>query len=177
MAGDSLSYNLGLAAIPETRNPELFPEFVRLYNAVKIVAEKADIAAGTFPGSALAETPTPIGSNLKLSGILFYEDMYPGTFVRFELLSGENQARKSSYDAVHGFVSSNELITAGSRGEITLFGIYPFGGGALTPCTRYTGFGTNTGQIIVENLSASPPNQYIGYALTPDLLFFVGKLN
>lgn len=52
-ASDYTTVNLGLPAVPESKNPELFQELVRVYNAIKILAQGVDnyTAEGTVTDS------------------------------------------------------------------------------------------------------------------------------
>lgn len=173
-----LSFNLGLAELPELRDPTLFAELVRVYNAIKIVAEKADIAAGTYPGDS-SETYTS-GASVRISGLIANEDISIGTLVEIYNYGGTARVRKASFDNFHGFCSSNENVLAGDAIQVTLFGIYPYGGGSLTPAAKYEAYGTLTpdsGRGQIAPVGTTTGALYIGYALTPDLLFFSGRLN
>lgn len=170
MANDSsLSYNLGLAKLPETQDQRLFAELFRLYNAIKIVAEKSDIAAGTFP--QISEELTFYGSSNKLSGITFFEDVSESLFVELFVDAGELKAKKSAA-ATNSFVGFNSTpggALAGDKGEVTLSGIYLYGGGSLTPATPY--------YLAANGTLALSGTVLVGRAVTPHLLYFPGILN
>lgn len=59
----SSTINLGLPDIPEIKDPQMFQEFLRLYNAIKLLAQYTDIY--TADGTAitqLADTGADIGA-------------------------------------------------------------------------------------------------------------------
>lgn len=180
MANASLSFNTGLAALPETSNPELFQELVRVYNAIKIVAEKADIADGTFPD--LSSTARLGKGNIIIPDLTAGEALSLGQMValRGAFPSPESAPYKvfktigDSDDRFFAFVSSTEDVAEGDLVEVTVFGVYPYGGGNLTPGIGYRIAGT--GQF--TPITPQDPNPIVvGYAVTPDVLFFTAGIN
>lgn len=56
MATQSYSTDLGLGILPETKDPKIFPDMLRIINAIRILQAKLDIYTGNVPVSQLSFT-------------------------------------------------------------------------------------------------------------------------
>ena len=137
--------NLSLPAVPPIQEDENFVEFNRLYNAVKILADRLD----AMQPSVVARATEDIGF---------------GRFVNFYDVDGELSARLADSTAskpAHAYCLTTGLA-AGDSAEFICQGLHP-GFSGLVPGTRYF-LGT------VGLVSVSPPatgiKQAIGVAIS-----------
>lgn len=86
-----LSFNLGLASIPETTNVEMFPEILRLYNAIKITATQLDLYTGNAVDD-VGDSPSTIKTtqinNLYTANLICGADLELGRLVGIEVSTG-----------------------------------------------------------------------------------------
>lgn len=138
--------NLSLPAVPPVQDDENFVEFNRLYNAVKLLADRLD-----------AMQPTAVATAT--------EDIGFGRFVSFYEVSGALSARLADSTAskpAHAFCLTQDLV-AGDSAEFICMGLHP-GFTGLVPGTRYF---LGTGGLVTTSPPASPKiQQALGVAIS-----------
>lgn len=138
--------NLSLPAVPPVQDDENFVEFNRLYNAIKLLADRLDAMQPT----AVAEATEDIGF---------------GRFVNFYNVSGSLKARLANATngrPAHAFCLTQDLV-AGDSAEFICMGLHP-GFTGLTPGTRYF---LGTGGLVTASPPALPQiQQALGVALS-----------
>lgn len=137
------SINLNLPTLPETKGPD-FAEFLRLYNALNILALALDSYTGSLvldesAWPEISPTESIRSQNIKRLYLPYYEDMVPGTPIYLFDDAGTLKARKAIASLVpslaDGFAGTETL--AGEVGYVYLGeGLNPFISG-LTPGTIY----------------------------------------
>lgn len=136
--------NLSLPAVPPVQNDENFVEFNRLYNAVKLLADRLDAMQPTVVATAS-------------------EDIGFGKFVNLYNSSGTLAARLADATAskpAHAFCLTQDLII-GDSAEFICQGLHP-GFAGLTPGTRYF---LGTGGLVSTAPPALPQiQQALGFA-------------
>ena len=139
--------NLSLPAVPPVQEDENFVEFNRLYNAVKLLADRLDAMQPSVVATAT-------------------EDIGFGRFVNFyDSGDGELSARladATTSKPAHAFCLTQDLV-AGDSAEFICQGLHP-GFSGLAPGTRYF---LGTGGLV----STSPPalpliQQALGVAIS-----------
>ena len=176
------SVNSGLPNIPDPPDPAFFPEFTRVYNAIRNLT----IALDTYTG-ALAAEPQFYSQTLPAASILtqntqrlyvkFGAAITYGQVVHLYNVSGvltaELASAATSAKPMHGWCSIGAV--AGAFGEVMLGGLCTAIGTIafpLTPgATYYLG---NTAGTIAPTAGVS--SQKIGYALAIDRLFVQPQL-
>lgn len=172
---ERFSLNLGLPAVPITNNPELWTEFIKVYNATRLLAGALDQYTG-----ALGELP-------ELWNQLGVSRCYDGLNTRIYLEAGEAIAygqtvgidgsglARLADDGVYfaiGFCTNTTAAGVGDPVEIQQRGIYPaFPAATLTPGNRYYQSGT-PGTIGAGGTGT----QCIGYAISDTILYFNPQL-
>ena len=143
--------NLALPAIPPVQEDENFVEFNRIYNAVKLLADRLD-----------AMQPTAVATAS--------EDIGFGKFVNFYNNAGALTARVADSTAgkpAHAFCLTQDLV-AGDSAEFICMGLHP-GFTGLTPGTRYF---LATGGLVTTSPPALPRiQQALGVALSDSTLW------
>ena len=132
--------NLSLPAVPPIQDDENFVEFNRLYNAVKILADRLD-----------AMQPATVAKASEAIGF--------GRFVNFYDVGGELTARLADStisQPAHAYCLTTNLV-AGDSAEFLCMGLHP-GFSGLVPGTRYF---LGTGGLV----SPTPPSTGIKQAL------------
>lgn len=167
---NELSVNLGLPATPITQDKDSFQDFVRIYNAIRTLAEALDRYTGAIPPetSVWSQYGT---SGLRINGVTklylpAYTDLAVSNTVGFYNDAGIVKAKKAKDGVLkaRGFVSV--AGNAGATVEITLIGLYPsFAAGTLTPGNTYY-------QSATDGTVGNTGAQAVGYAITDQLLFF-----
>ena len=143
--------NLALPAIPPVQEDENFVEFNRIYNAVKLLADRLD-----------AMQPTAVATAS--------EDIGFGKFVNFYTNAGALTARVADSTAgkpAHAFCLTQDLV-AGDSAEFICMGLHP-GFTGLTPGTRYF---LATGGLVTTSPPALPRiQQALGVALSDSTMW------
>lgn len=161
--------NLGMPALPDTDDPKLFAALLPLHTAARNLALSLDNSTGrTFVAPEEYGNVSPytnIASNILY--VQFSEDVEAGHMITFHSVAGVLLGKKAVGPALEtlarGFSLSKRL--AGETGPVGLFGLDPYITG-LTPGTAY--YLSNTPGVI----SSTVGNQYIGFALAEDKLWF-----
>lgn len=178
MAGREFSFNLGLAASPETQDPTQFSEFIKLYNACFQLAFILDLYTGgkSFPQEDWPEL-VPAQSqklqNLTRGYCKFTETVVAGQLLHFINTAGALESRlANATDATkpaRAFALND--VTAGEYGEYMLLGaITNFAG--LTPGTPYY-LSTSAGLITATKpVTSGNLQQPVGFALDANTLWF-----
>jgi len=167
--------NTGLPNIPDPPDPAFFPEFTRLYNAIRNLTLAVDAYTGALPADPQNYSVTPIQStvliqNMQRVYVLFSQTVTYGQIVNLYNNAGVLNARLSSgtsgYPA-HAWCSTANGVTAGNYGEVMIGGLCS-AIGSLTPgATYYLG---NTAGTIAP--TAGTLSQKLGYALGSSLFLF-----
>ena len=172
---ERFSLNLGLPAVPVTNNPELWTEFIRVYNAVRILAGAMDNYTGAL--NELPDVWNQLGVSRCYDGLntrIYLEAGESIAYGRTIGIDGSGLARLAD-DGVYfaiGFSTNTTTAALGDMVEIQQRGIFPaFPAATLTPGNRYYqsstpgsvgAFGTGT--------------QCIGYAISDTILYFNPQL-
>lgn len=180
MAGSQqLSINLGLPATPDVKDPTIFVELLRVYNAINAVARGLDTYTGALP--ALPEDYDYLGlSNLRDQNIsrmypIFDVDVLAGAMINVYNVAGVLHARLANATdgtkPARGFAAAT--VTSGNRGEIVLLGLHPLLSGLTPGALYYLSAVSATGQIT----SAAPATvgnlvQPVGFALSDTAIWF-----
>jgi hypothetical protein len=152
---------LGLAETPETSDPELYKEMVKVYNALKALAVSIDMYTGSPIFTVEATVDISYGQLI---------DLYDGGGVlkaRLADASGHSAPCKA-------FCSEPSGITSGATGNVTLRGFISIGG--VTPGTVYW-LSTTAG-----SMTSSKPTgggnfqQVIGFGLDTTTIYFNPEL-
>lgn len=175
-----LSFNLGLPAIPETQDKDLYQELVRVYNAINIVARGLDtlVGAATPPVEDWPQIPPEVSikaQNFSKIYCQFDVNVPLGSCVNLYNVAGVTHARMAKADSsstpAHGFCSVLLGVNAGDFGEVTLFGANIFLGGVIPGARYFLSNTSTTGQI--QNI---PPGsgivQPVGFGLSTTVLWF-----
>lgn len=169
------SLNLGLSSLPETKGED-FPEFVRIYNALNIMASALDAYTGTtIPDESewteLDPADTLRSQNLSRLFIQFYENIVAGAPIK---IFNDGGVAKAALALGSGFANyadgfSGTSTAAGDWGYVYLgMGLNPYITG-LTVGTVYYLSATVAGTITAVR-PANP--QSVGRALTSSLLWW-----
>jgi len=168
--------NTGLPNIPDPPDPKFFPEFTRLYNAIRNLT----IAIDSYTG-ALAQEPeyysqTPATTTILLQNtnrlyVTFSENVSYGQMVNLYNVSGTLTARLASAAAAgkqaHAWCSTVGGVTSGNFAEVMLGGLCTAISG-LTPGQSYY-LGNTAGTVAPTTGTVT---QIVGFALTPVNLYF-----
>jgi len=172
----SMSINLGLPAIPETQDPDLYSALLPVYSAIRNVMYAVD----GYTGNGYVD-PADYGAvnpyaylGIQKQAIVFMkaiEDMTAGTIACIYDSGGTPVVRKAlggTYRA-HGFLPEN--IKSGSYGPVALAGLCN-GIGSLAIGISYWLSDTTPG-LITATPPATPGNiQRLGFALDTNRFFF-----
>lgn len=117
-ATDYTTINLGLPAVPETTDPKLLPELVRIYNAIKILAQgvdtyTADGSTGTTIASIADTLEGLIDNSAKLAELQKQYKRY--TVPKFTVIGPFGCNGKSPQNAV-ALSATTSLAPAGGTG-------------------------------------------------------------
>jgi len=172
----SMSINLGLPAIPETQDPDLYAALIPVYSAIRNVMYAVDGYTGNgFVDPADYGVVNPYGYiGLQKQAVVFlkaYEDMTAGTIACIWDSAGKPVIRKAlgGVYRAHGFLS--ESVTAGKYTPIVLAGLCT-GIGGLSIGISYWLSDTTAG-LITPTPPATPGNiQRLGFALDTTKFFF-----
>lgn len=180
--------NVGLPAVPDIQDPQLFSAFNQVYGAIRVLQGALDNYTGVGTGAdpSTWSTITPFQSILVGNLDRFYcqclVSISVGQMVHFSALSstkaGAGLASSANASApCHAYSTGN--YAAGDTGEFVLLGLHPFVN-ALTPGTLYY-LTVTPGGITSVKPSGVPHNgeliQPIGYALTDSTLYFNPSIN
>ena len=140
-----LSMNLGITQVPETQDQKLFPELLRIYNALNIVASALDSYTGALPPppstwSALTPVDTIQTQRTQRLYLQFSESVGAGELVTIWNDAGTPKAKKAGGNPwagdTRGFATAS--VTAGAFGEIVLGGLDIYISGLTPGVTYYT---------------------------------------
>lgn len=177
-----LSFNLNLPIAPDTKNPELFGELLKLYNSTKLLAAKMEEYLGLeSEDSSLWESLSPVDT-IRLHWhsrlyIKYTEDVSVGQVVTIyddlgtpsvKLAGGASYAGHA-----RGFCSVVGGVSAGDFGEVILFGLNPYHTG-LAPGAIYYLSNTTAGQITATIPIETEDSiiHAVGFAVSSTCLFF-----
>ena len=168
--------NTGLPNSPEPPDPAFFPEFVRLYNAIRNLTIAIDKYTGSLPVdvanfSATSFTDTILVQNLHRVYVQFSEAASYGQMVNLANVSGRVQARLANATVagkhIHAWCSTAGGVLINGWGEVMIGGLCT-AVGSLTPGATY--YAGNTAGTVAP--SAGTISQKIGYALDANSLIF-----
>lgn len=185
MAQDSsLSFNLGLPQIPETQDKALYPELVRVYNAINVLARGLDSFLGSVspPVEDWPEITPEMSLKLQNFSKVYcqFDVAVPlGAAVNLYNVGGVLHAKLAKADSAttpcHGFCSVLLGVVAGAFGEVTLAGANIFLGGVIPGARYFLSNTSTTGQV--QNL---PPSsgivQPIGFGLSSTTIWWMPTL-
>lgn len=168
--------NLGLAQIPETTNPEVFPEATKIYSAIKRLALYVEAFTGNTIYSS-SEYPIISNSQSLIAGNSF--KVYKlftvaASFGQLVGVAGNDSVQLASDGGVAaiGFCAEPSGVLAGAWGAVQCAGLYRVSG--LTAGTRYF-LSTVAGSI--QTAAPAGLKQVIGIAMnTTDILFLPYRL-
>ena len=167
--------NTGLPNIPDPPDPAFFPEFTRVYNAIRNLTIAIDAYTGSLAADPTYYNATPISTtvltqNLQRVYVQFTDTIAYGQIVNLYNNGGALGARLSSASTsspAHAWCSTAGGVTSGNWGEVMIGGLCS-AISSLTPgATYYLG---NTSGAIAP--TAGTLSQKIGFALGTNLLFF-----
>lgn len=191
-----MSVNLGLGAIPEieTQDRNLYNEFIRIYNAIKLLSSNTDKITGLTPPDPELWVEAPMNQSALFGNMtkvyrVAIEDIDYGNLVSFQSAGVRKAAAlNATWYKAHGFCSATQGVKAGDVGEFQLMGMVR-ASGLIAGKTYYLG----TGGSIVDAygiLNYTPPLgpgagiahvyqpayngfgfQKVGIALTPEDLY------
>lgn len=173
MSGE-ISFNLGLASIPETRDKELFPEFLRLYNAIKLTAAMLDARTGYTTTNS--DEARPFTSSLTLANYTTFDMICQGAIPAARLctivaVGGSSRAKLVDFSNNLARCISMGDYENGEVGKFMLTGLIKFDSDALTAGANYRNAGSG-----YMNLETAMPTywqkQFIGFALDTQHLWF-----
>ena len=172
------SINTGLPNIPDPPDPLFFPEFARVYNAIRNLTLAVDTYTGAMPAEAANYNATPPTSTiLTQNGMRLYVQF--GVAIAYGqavhlynnsgVLNAELATAVSAAKPMHGWCSI--AGSAGGWGEVMLGGLCT-AVSSLTPGATY--YLSNTAGGI--SATAGTSSQKIGYALATNRLFVQPQL-
>jgi hypothetical protein len=169
------STNLGLPATPVTNNPELWTELIRIYNAIRAIADSMDDYTGAL--SELPEVWDQLGVSRCYDGLntrIYLEAAESIAYGKTIGIDNTGKARLAD-DGVYfaiGFSTNTTTAGIGDMVEVQQRGIFPaFPAATLTPGNRYYQSGT-PGAIGAGGTGT----QCIGYAISDIYLYFNPQL-
>ena len=163
----------GLPNIADPPDPSFFPEFTRVYNAIRTITIALDTYTGALPAEPQYYNQTPASSSIRNQNLLrlyvnFGVAIAVGQTVNLYDVAGVPTARLADATAagkpMHGFCSI--AAGAGSYGEIMLGGLLAGFTGLVTGTTYYQSntpgsMGVGAGTIV----------QRVGFAVAPTMIF------
>lgn len=180
-ANNQTSINTGLSQLPD--NPDdiskVYPELVKIYNAIKILSQNIDTYTGALqqPASAWPNIGlnTILSQNIDKLYVIYDETVIAGAMIHLYNVSGVLHARLAkAADATkpaRGF--SSNAVTSGDYGEVILFGLNSFFAGLTIGATYYLSPTSTTGQVTTTKpTTAGQVVQAVGFALSGASLFF-----
>lgn len=168
------SFSLGLSQTPETTDSKIFPELVRIYNALHIMQDALDAYTGHVPTPPQYYNQITPAQSLGSSGsnklyCKANENIGAGHVVGFSNIAGEIQARKAGGGTggkAQGICNVSGGVLAGQYGEfIFLSGLSQYIGGMTKGIVYY--LSSTTPGLITSAAGTTP----IGFALDSSLLF------
>lgn len=174
------SINTGLPNLPDPPDPKFFPEFARIYNAIRNLT----IALDSYTGAMQAEkqymnqvplTSSVLAQNMVRVYVLFPAAVTYGQTVNLYNVAGVLNAQLSNSSAagkpIHGWCSVVAGVAAGAYGEVMLGGLCTAIGGLTPGATYYAG---NTPGTIAP--TAGTVSQRVGFALSSTSIFMQPQL-
>ena len=163
------SVNTGLPNIADPPDPSFFPEFTRVYNAVRNIALALDAYTGfvgvdkQFWGQTTPATSL-LSQNLQRLYVPASVNISYGQTVNLYSNAGVLTARLANASAagtpMHGWCSTSGGVLAGATGEFMLGGLCPAISGLTIGSTYYQ---SNTAGSI--GLAAGTISQKVGFAI------------
>lgn len=185
---DQASFNLGLSDLPEVNQkkyPDLYGEFLRLHNAIKLVQGGLDIYTGALQEDPQYWASTGPKASSRVQNIsrvyaLATENIGLSQVVHFQSSGATLTAhRADATDATklcRAFCSTSGGVLSGAAGEFILLGVNPYFTG-LTPGKPYY-LHTTPGEInAIAPAGVGNVVQPVGFALSPTDLWFIPSLN
>jgi hypothetical protein len=184
MANKEVSFNLGIGSSPETEDEKIFPELVRIYNAINSLAVQLDSYTGSMalkqedrgtPASSPAKTIKSQNTN-RLYAVAS-EDLDVGDIVALYNDAGTYKFRKATANLTPpypywGVGAVTKAYSTGAQVEAFTFGLIDCYSG-LTAGAAY--FLSNAAPSSALNITTTVPGavwtQYIGIALSGGALF------
>lgn len=169
-----LSFNLGLAVLPETKSAD-FAEFLRLYNAIKLVAARLDVYTGYAPVAPGEQKPLHETVTVGQQTTLYLPcntAITAGSLCTTVQVGDETRARTVGFGA-HGMARFIAMQDAevGDVGKFLLFGLIYFEEGGLSAGETY--YNVGSGYLDKQSSTANYwTRQAVGYALTTNHLWF-----
>lgn len=170
--------NTGLPNIPDPPDPTFFPEFTRIYNAIRNLTLAVDSYTGALAAEPANYSQTPPSSSILTQNsmrlyVVFGVTITYGQVVHLYnnagVLTAELASAATAAKPMHGWCSIP--ANAGAFGEVMLGGLCSAIGG-LTPGATY--FLGNTAGTIAPTVGTS--SQKIGFALAANRLFVQPQL-
>jgi len=170
---NQLSFDLGLPVIPEVKDKGLFPELLRIYNAIKITAAVVDNYTGRAPDLQDPDADTDItqlhtlGNFSKFSAVAA-EPVVAGRMITFVSVGGEFRVRHPNTS--WGQMAYAMCLKDAAAGEITIgmtCGVIKLSAAVLqVGLYRHVNDG-----YIGSTQDVGTSAQIIGYSLSPDALY------
>ena len=172
----SMSINLGLPAIPETQDPDLYAALIPLYSAIRNVMYAVDGYTGNayIDPADYSEVNPYAYLGIQRQSIIFlraYEDMSAGTIACIWDSAGKPVMRRAlgGVYRAHGFLP--ESVKAGAYAPLALAGLCS-GIGSMSIGSSYW-LSDVTAGLITPTPPATPGNvQRLGFAIDTNKLFF-----
>lgn len=176
------SVNTGLPNIPDPPDPAFFPEFTRLYNAIRNLTIALDSYTGALPAETQYYDQTPPSASILTQnsmrlyvkfGVAIAYGQVVHLYNNAGVLTAELASAVNATKPMHGWCSI--AGAAGAFGEVMLGGLCSaIGtvGSPLVPGATY--FLGNTAGTIAPTAGTS--SQKIGYALAINRLFVQPQL-
>lgn len=176
----STTLNLQLPNLPdEVKDPQVYAELVRVYNACKILAQGLDVYTGVggYPQSdwnSIGNSALIVQGQTKVY-IKATDTFSAGKLVCIRDIGGVANALlaiavSTDLRPCHGFATGP--AAANGYVEVVLFGLYPFAGGLVTGQKYYLSNGTYGSFTAVNPSGTGNIRQAIGYALSPTSIWF-----
>lgn len=187
MASKSYStINTGLSVLPmEVKDSAAYAEFIKLYNAVKIVAQAMDTytGIGTYPAdqwNQVGNSGILVQNHTKIYPVCAEASISKGQLVALRDVGGVTQAVLSFAGSTdirkcRGFANTDGV--SGQRMEVVLQGLYPYAGGLTVGQTYYQSNGTYGAFTAVTPSGAGNIRQGIGYAVSTNAMYFNPNLD
>lgn len=170
-SNQSLSTNLGLGGTPESvQDPQMFSELVKVYNAIRALAQYVDIYTGNelvdpavFSDYSVLDT-VRVGAINKVY-VQFTSAASLGDIVTFTASGPDLRAAPNTAATKARGICLSPTVGAGNYGEVILLGLFPYAAGLAAGSTYYAH------PVIPGAFTITPGTQPIGFALSATTLF------
>jgi len=185
---NQFSTNLGLSVqpeIPQQKYPEIYQEFFRIRNALKILQSALDTYTGALSEDPAYWNQTTASQFARLQNISKVyaqatEDLSLGQYVQIYDVAGVRSARKANATDTtkpcRAYCSVVGGVLAGNYGEFILAGVHPYNAGLTAGVTYYL---ATTSGLITSVAPATSGNiqQPVGFGLDANNMWFMPTLN